>query len=64
MMIIHVLPLYEHFDQALHCPLLVDGDRQRLTATHRAITTLLVFECVRIYTIRANDHEVVVQIRG
>ena len=59
---IHVLLLNEHLNKLLDCAVLVDRDIERFTAAHRTVLALLVFECVGVYTVCADEHEVVVQI--
>lgn len=62
-MYIHVLPLYKYLNETLYGPVLAQRDVERLATTNGAVITLLVLEGIRIDTIRANQHEVVVQIR-
>jgi hypothetical protein len=42
----HVLFFYQHFDQALDCPVLRDGNFEGLSAAYWAVRPFLVFESV------------------
>ena len=57
----HVLLFDKHFDEALDCPLLRNGDFERLSAAYWAVRAFFVFEGVGMYTLCTDEHEVVVQ---
>ena len=59
---VHVLLLNQHLDEPFHRPLLADADVERLAAAYGTICSPLVLEGVRIYTVRADQHEIVVEV--
>ena len=56
------MSLDEHLNKPVDCPFLADCDVEGFAAADRTIISLLVLEGVRIYAVRADQHEIVVEI--